>query len=111
MRIRRLLSRVTVCLVCFVLSPGCTTTDKSSWKVLQEDAYHNKFSYDTGSVERTSTQTIKVWANSSGAQYLYEIDCRSKKMRILEGHGTDPNRWIDIMSNSGDQLLYNEVCP
>jgi hypothetical protein len=111
MRIRRLLRAVTVCLSVFMLSSGCTTADKSNWKVLQEDAYHNKFSYDTGSVERTSTQTIKVWASSSGARYLYEIDCRSKKMRILEDHGVDQNRWIDIMSNSGDQLLYNEVCP
>ena len=111
MIMRRLLRAVTGCLIFSMLLSGCTTTDKSSWKVLQEDAYHNKFSYDTGSVERTTAQTIKVWARSSGAQYLYEIDCRTKKMRILEEHRADPSRWIDIMSNSGDQLLYNELCP
>lgn len=47
------MSAAIVCLVAFLSFHGCVTADKSDWKVLQEDAYHNRFSYDTKSVERT----------------------------------------------------------
>lgn len=104
------MSAAIVCLVAFLSFHGCVTADKSEWKVLQEDAYHNRFSYDTKSVERTPAGTVKVWASSNASRYLYDIDCKNKKMRILDGHGADPTRWFDILSNSGDQLLYNEVC-
>lgn len=97
-----------VCLI--LLTSGCSTIERTNWKVIQEDAYHNTFSYDPGSVERTSAGTVTARASSDGSKYRYEIDCNGKKMRILEGHGADPARWIDIVSSSGDQLLYNEVC-
>ena len=102
------ISAAIVCLAAFL--PGCATTDKSDWKILQEDAYHNRFSYDMKSVERTPAGTVKAWASSNGSKYLYDIDCKNKKMRILEGHGADPAQWFDVLSNSGDQLLYDEVC-
>jgi hypothetical protein len=105
------LSFITLAIVCFAaFLSGCATAGKSDWKVLQEDAYHNRFSYDMKSVERTPAGTVKAWASSNGARYLYDIDCKNKKMRILEGHGADPAQWFDVLSNSGDQLLYNEVC-
>lgn len=44
------MSAAIVCLVAFLSFHGCVTADKSDWKVLQEDAYHNRFSYDTKSV-------------------------------------------------------------
>ena len=99
-----------VCLTAFISLHGCAGADKSDWKILQEDAYHNRFSYDMKSVERTPAGTVKAWASSNGSKYLYDIDCKNKKMRILEGHGADPAKWFAILSNSGDELLYNEIC-
>lgn len=110
MRLRQPLSAAIFCLVCFILSSGCTTNDKAAWRTLQEDTYHNQFSYDTRSVEHTSSNTVKVMASSNGAKYLYEIDCKVKKMRILTDPGAPSPQWLDILGG-GDQLLYNEVCP
>ena len=105
------ISTVIVCLVFFMLSSGCATNESSTWKTLQEDTYHNTFSYDTRSVEHTAANTLKVMASSNGAKYLYEIDCTPKKMRILTDHGVEPPQWLNIVGGSGDQLLYDAVCP
>jgi len=101
---------VNICLAVFLFLHGCAGADKSDWKILQEDAYHNRFSYDTKSVERTAAGAVKASASSNGARYLYDIDCKNKKMRILEGPGADPARWFDVIGNSADQLLYDEIC-
>lgn len=105
------LSAVIICLTVVAALPGCTTAEKSgNWKILRQDAYHHTFSYDPGSVQRTPTGTVTARAKSDGSPYLYEIDCANRKMRILEGLGADPARWVDIVTGSGDRLLYNEVC-
>jgi hypothetical protein len=93
-----------------LLLTSCGTSDKNSWKVLREDAYHNQFSYDSSSIEHTPSHTIKVLVSSNGATYLYEIDCKTKKMRIIESSGGTDTRWLDILRDSGDQLVYDEVC-
>lgn len=111
MRMRRLVSTVTVCLAFFMFSSGCATNESAAWKTLQEDTYKNTFSYDTGSVEHTPANTVKVMASSNGAKYLYEIDCKAKKMRILSDRGVEPSQWLNIVGRSGDQLLYDAVCP
>jgi hypothetical protein len=110
MRLHQSLSAGIFILVCLTLSSGCATDDKAVWKTLQEDAYNNRFSYDTRSVERTPSNTVKVMANSNGAKYLYEIDCKAKKMRILADQSVQEPKWI-VISGGGDQLIYNEVCP
>ena len=111
MRMRQQLCTVTVCLVFFMLSSGCATNESSVWKTLQEDTYHHTFSYDTGSVEHTPANTLKVMASSNGTKYLYEIDCKAKKMRILTDHDVEPPQWLNIAGESADQLLYDAVCP
>lgn len=111
MRMRQLASAATVCLAFFMLSAGCATNASAVWKTLQEDTYHNTFSYDTGSVEHTPANTVKVMASSNGAKYLYEIDCTAKKVRILTDHSVEPPQWLNIEGGSGDQLLYDAVCP
>ena len=94
-----------------MLSSGCVTNESTAWKTLREDAYNNTFSYDPGSIEHTSANTVKVMASSNGAKYRYEIDCKAKKMRILTDHGMEPPQWVNIVGGSGDQLLYDAVCP
>jgi hypothetical protein len=89
---------------------GCAATGQGGWTVLREDAYHNRFAYDAASIKRTVAGTVTVWAESTGAKYLYEIDCEAKKLRLLEGTGAAPDQWFDLVGNSGDQLLFDEVC-
>lgn len=96
--------------MCVLLS-GYAGAAQENWKVLREDAYRNRFAYDAASVKRTPAGTITVWAESTGAKYLYEIDCKSRKLVILEGPGAAPQRWFPLMANSADEMLFNEVCP
>lgn len=98
-----------ICLCAFMSCLGCATAERSDWRVLQDDSYGNKFSYDSESVKHTSAGTVTAWAASSGARYHYEIDCKNKKARILEGAGAE-QKWFDVVSGSGDELLYNAVC-
>src|ERR1700690_2662896 len=98
------------CLAVFFSWSGCSTTDKTGWRVLQQSTYGSSFSYDAGSLKRTSADTLTVWAEANGGKYQYELDCRNKKARILEGPGTTVSAWFGIVGNSGDALLYNEVC-
>jgi hypothetical protein len=110
MRQHQPLGAAIFCFICIILLSGCPTDDKAVWKILQEDTYHNQFSYDTGSIEHTPSNTVKAMAKSNGAQYLYEIDCKAKKMRILTDQSVQASQW-SVISGGGDKLLYNEICP
>jgi hypothetical protein len=92
---------------------SCSKAELTGWKVLQEDSYGNKFSYDEKSVKHTSEDSVTVWARSNAAKYLYEINCKNRKARILQENDTSiPNpQWIDIVGHSGDELVYQTVCP
>lgn len=95
----------------FSWSPGLAGAEREGWKVLQEDSYHNTFSYDAASVKRSARDTITVSARSNGAEYLYEIDCKNKKARIIEKNGSTGSKWFAILNGSGELLLFNAVCP
>lgn len=95
----------------FLFMFGCSKAELTGWKVLQEDSYGNRFYYDAESVRRTSENSVTVWAKSNGAKYLYEIDCKNRKARILnEDDKSSPPQWFDIAGNSGDALVYKAVC-
>ena len=98
------------CLVVFLSGFACSTAEHTDWKVLQQASYGKSFSYDAGSLKSTSADTFTVWADSSGTKHHYELDCRNKKARILEGPAGTESTWFGITGNSGDALLYNEVC-
>jgi hypothetical protein len=102
---------IVCCLGVILWSPGLAGAEREDWKVLQEDSYHNKFSYDEASVKRTAGNTITVSAKSNGAKYLYEIDCKNKKARILQGLGSAGPEWFAISGGSGELLLFNALCP
>lgn len=98
------------CLSALMLCQGCATTEQGGWIVLREDVYRNRFAYDASSVKRTAAGTVTVWAESTGAKYLYEIDCAKKKLRLLEGGASAREQWFDLVANSGDELLFDAVC-
>lgn len=98
------------CLIVFLFL-GSAVAGQADWKVLREDSYHNKFSYDAASVKHTASDTVTVWAQSDAAKYLYEIDCKNRKARLLEGVGSAESKWFAIQNGSGDDLLYKAVCP
>ena len=54
-----------------------------------------------------------VWVRSNAAKYLYEIDCKNGRVRILqEDNKSSSNpQWFDIGGHSGDELVYKSVCP
>lgn len=89
---------------------GFAVAEGADWKVLREDNY-NKFSYDAASVKHTVSNTVTVWAQSDSARYLYEIDCKNRKARLLEGAGSGEPKWFVILNGSGDDLLFKTVCP
>ncbi len=93
------------------LYTGAFGVERTDWKVLQEDSYHNTFSYDAASVKRAADNVVRVSAKSNGAEYLYEIDCKNKKARILEGAGSAATDWFPIMSGSSELLLSDTLCP
>lgn len=98
-----------LCLSVFAF--GLAEAEGADWKVLRQDTYGNSFSYDTASVKKGETNTVKVWAKSDGAKYLYEIDCKGKKARLLEGTGSAGSEWFAVKGGSGDEMLFQEVCP
>ncbi len=100
-----------VLLLGVLLYVGSASAEKSGWKILQIDSYGNKFSYDAASVKKTADNTVRVSAKSDGAEYLYEIDCKSRKARILKGLGSPGAEWFPIVSGSGELLLYKVLCP
>jgi|GEM_PF-987420 len=106
--------RATVfCILALFFTLGCSKTELTNWKLLQEDSYGNTFYYDTKSVKQVSENSVTVWAKSNAARYLYEIDCKNRKARILQEDDKSISnpRWLDISGNSGDALVYKSVCP
>jgi hypothetical protein len=101
---------VISCLSAFFGCAGQHAADSGGWRVLQQNSYGDTFSYNTGSVKHTENGTTTVLAKASGAIYLYEIDCKNKKGRLIEGTSTTAPGWSDITSGT-DELLYNAVCP
>ena len=102
--------RVTImCLGAFLLWLGFAEAERADWKVLQESKYGDTWSYDAANVKNTETNTILVRAGTQSSTYLYEIDCKNKKARLLEGAGADKSVWFNVMG--ADELLYNAVCP
>ncbi len=95
--------------VAHMVIAGCSSTRQSTWTLLQESAYGDKFLYDPNSVEQTAAGTVLVWAGTDSVKYHYEIDCTKKKARILESAHIDPT-WFSIKAQSGDELVYNAVC-
>ncbi len=110
MKIYISLLKAAVLFLGVILCLGAADAGKSEWKILQIDSYGNKFSYDAASVKKTADNTIKVSAKSDGSEYLYEIDCRNQKARILQGLGSPGADWFPIVSGSGELLLFNVLC-
>jgi hypothetical protein len=50
-----------------------------------------------------------VRTKTQASAQLYEIDCKNKKARLLEGAGTEGSSWFNIVG--GEELLYKDVCP
>lgn len=105
-----LLTAAVFCLCLSVWSPGPADA-RAEWKVLQESAYAGSFSYDAASVKHTTDNTVTVNARSGAADYLYEIDCKQKRARILEGAGQSATAWFPVTGGSADELLLKAVCP
>jgi hypothetical protein len=91
--------------------PGRADAAPEEWKVLQESTYGGTFSYDVVSVKHTERNTVTVWARADAARYLYEIDCKNKKARILQGAGPSAAEWFPVTGGSADELLFHAVCP
>ncbi len=94
-----------------LLCLGWAEAEQANWKVLQKSSYGGTFSYDAASVKHTESGTITVWAQSDATKYLYEVDCKNNKARILQGLGSSASEWLNITSGSGDELVYKAVCP
>jgi hypothetical protein len=105
------LKTTIMCLSVVLWCLGLAEAERADWKVLQKSSYGGTFSYDAASVKRTESDTITVWAQSDAGKYLYEIDCKNKKARILQGLGPSASEWFNIASGSGDELVYKAVCP
>ncbi len=102
---------VLVLSLCVLSCFSTASAEKADWKILQEDSYHNTFSYNAASVKRSAENIVKVSAKSNGAEYLYELDCKNKRARILEGAGSAATGWFAIVSGSGELLLFDALCP
>jgi hypothetical protein len=99
-----------VCVGAFLWCLSSAEAERADWKVLQQSTYGDTFSYDAASVKHTEGNTITVWARTQSGKYLYEIDCKNKKARILEGAGATASEWFNI-SGGGDELLHKALCP
>ncbi len=99
-----------VCMGAFPWFLGSADAERADWRVLQESTYGDTFYYDAASVKHSEANTITVWAGTQNTKYLYEIDCKGKKARLLEGVGAEPAKWFNISSGE-DELLYKTVCP
>ena len=98
-----------LCLGVFLWCLAFAKAERADWKVLQESKYGDTWSYDAASVKNTESNTILVRAKTQSSEYLYEIDCKNKKARLLEGTGADKSVWFNMLG--GDELLYKAVCP
>lgn len=104
---------IAIWVYALLLLLGCSRTEMTGWKVLKEDSYHNTFSYDRESIKHTSENSVMVWAKSNAARYLYEIDCKNRKARILQedNKSSSSPQWFDIVGRSEGELIYKAVCP
>jgi hypothetical protein len=102
-----------ICVGVVLLSLAPVLAGQENWKVIQQSTYGDtgSFSYDAASVKHTDSGTITVWTRSDAGKYLYEIDCKNKKARIVEGVGSGAPEWFNIAAGSADELVYKAVCP
>jgi hypothetical protein len=98
-----------VCMSAFLWCLGSAEAGRADWRVIQESSYGDTFSYDAASVKHTESNTIRVRAGTQSSKYLYEIDCKNKRARLLEGVGASAAEWFTI-SSGGEELLYKAVC-
>jgi hypothetical protein len=89
---------------------GPAGAGRADWKVLQQSTYGDTLSYDAASVKHTASNTIKVRTRTQSSEYLYEMDCKNKKARLLGGAGATGPEWFNITGGE-DELLYKAVCP
>lgn len=102
--------RAVISFMCVFLSWVCTSAAaKEEWKVLQQSSYGDTFSYDAASIKHTDGNTVTVRAGSDSSKYLYEIDCKNNKARLLEGTGANASEWFNILGV--EELLRKAVCP
>jgi hypothetical protein len=99
-----------ICMGAFLLCLGFAEAGQADWKVLEQSSYGDTLSYDAASVRHTESNTITVLTKTQSSEYLYEIDCKNKKARLLEGAGAAGSGWFNITAG-GDELLYKAVCP
>jgi len=101
-----------ICTYIFLVMLSCSKAELTGWKVLRQDTYGNTFSYDTESVKHTGDR-VTVWVRSNAAKYLYEIDCKDGRVRIIQEDekSYSNSQWYDIRGLSGDELVYKAVCP
>jgi hypothetical protein len=102
--------QVTVfCMGVFLWGLGFAAAEQADWKVFQQSTYGDTWSYDAASVKKTENNTIMVRTRTQASAQLYEIDCKNKKARLLEGAGAEGLSWFNIVG--GEELLYKAVCP
>lgn len=102
--------RVTImCMGAFLWCFGSAGAEQADWKVLQQSTYGDTWSYDAASVKNTEGNTVLVRTRTQSSEYLYEIDCKNRKARLLEGAGAAGSAWFNIAG--ADELLYKAVCP
>lgn len=81
------LSVTMMCRLAFLLCLGSAEAGRAEWKVLQQSTYGDTLSYDAASVKHTESDTVTVRTRTQSGEYLYEIDCKNKKARLIEGAG------------------------
>lgn len=99
-----------ICIGAFSWGLASAEAAGADWKVLQQSTYGDTFSYDASSVKHTENNTLTVLTRTQSGQYLYEMDCKNKKARLLEGAGASQSVWFNITGGE-DELLYKAVCP
>ncbi len=91
---------------CFALAEA----GSADWKALRQSTYGDTFSYDAASVKHSGSNTVTVRAGTQSSEYLYEMDCKNRKARLVEGAGAAGSGWFTIAGGE-DALLYRAVCP
>jgi len=99
-----------VCIGIFLWVSCIAEAGQADWRILRQDTYGGTFYYDVASIRRTENNTITVWARADVGAYLYEIDCKNKKARILQGLEPAPSEWFAIIGGTSDELVYDAVC-
>ena len=99
-----------MCMGAFLWYLGPAEAGQADWKVLQQSTYGDTLSYDAASIKHTESNTVTVLTKTQSGEYLYEIDCKNKKARLLEGAGVAGSGWFNITVGE-DELIYKAVCP